>query len=711
MMNDLSIIIPVFNESKTIDASLSRLLETPYFKQLRIEFIVVDDGSTDDTVEVIKKSKFWDHELFQFFFHKKNKGKASAIRTALPHLRSKYTIIQDGDLEYHPEDIGVLFDHAKKEGLSAVYGSRNLLEKNKRGGFFFFWGGRFLTSVTNILYSQSLTDMPTCYKLIKTELLQSLPLRSKRFEFCPEVTARIAQKGIRIEELPIQYSPRSKNEGKKIKWRDGLMALWTLVSLRLVPTKRTFLFGLVFLFAFSLYLTTWNGSFVGYERETADAALGFFEGEWNVRRAGVGAALLYLPFILIQKLFFLSAEPFLTLVPVFYSALTVVVISLLGEKLMKKIRPAIFFGLVLALGSALWPYSVMGMEYQAGFFIPLLLYALLIWREKREMPLWAGMVFGLLCITKSYGVLLGLPYLLFLYSTLKKHHEIKRLFSWSFFLQAFGPAAFLFGLNLGINYTLYGSFSGVYSLAHEFQIQSFWEGFYGTFFAAGKSIFLFNPLLLVSFLWWKKFFSEQRETSIFILTSFVILLFLTAPFIYWSDETWGVRKLVPIIPLLHIPLLLFFEQIKKWATKFLFAIMLAVSVYVQFLGASYNYPAQLSFLREVQMDSLTTMRYVPAFSHPVLYHKFFLSYLNKNFLSGSLDFSFQETSWFRWTKGEQDIVFTNIKLSLESFEIPNILWFQRLTPLKKSLFFGFSGTALISLLTLCLYCRKNEDRV
>lgn len=716
MKYHLSIIIPIYNESKTVLEILEKVSGHPALQHIKKQILVVDDGSQDGTTEKLRQSTFFNHPDFQFFFHEKNTGKASAIRRAIPHLKGEYTIIQDGDLEYQVEDVAKLLSVAQEKNLPVVYGSRNLNTENKRGGFFFFWGGKLLTYLTNILYFQRLTDMPTCYKLIKTDLLQSLPLRSKRFEFCPEVTARIARQGIKISEIPIHYSPRSKSEGKKIKWRDGIEAVWTLVSMRFFMNKKTFLVLAVFAFASLLYVCTWNARFAGYEQETAEAAIGLLDGEYKMKRAGIGAAVLYMPFLFLQKLFSLEAIPFLTIVPIVYSALTIVFLFLMVQKLTKQIHKALFVSVLIAVGTSVWPYTVMGMEYQVMFYISVLLYLLVRWQERVENVFLPGLMFGVICITKSYGVLLGLPYVLFLLLTLQSEHKLHLAYRPSFWLKAVLPSIVLFGSTLLMNLHLYDSLSGVYSLAHEFQMKNWWEGFYGTFFSIGKSIFLYNPLLILALFFWKKFYLEYKPTAVFIIAAFVILLFITAPFVYWSDETWTVRKLVPILPLLHLPLIFYFQNIKEKFKKVVLVFTLAVSVYIQFLGAAYNYSPQLDFLYQAKMDSLTTMRYIPQYSHIYLYHKFFTSYLHKHLSLERTEFTYKDMTWFRWFRGgEHDIALHDVSLSFEPFEQPHIVWLVRGTPLKKGIFFTSSAATVIFAVYIFSqykkYCRKESHEV
>ncbi|MBI5417879.1 glycosyltransferase family 2 protein [Candidatus Poribacteria bacterium] len=224
----LSVIIPCYNEQNTIHQLLCKVNAVPLDK----EIIVVDDCSKDNTREVIKK--IYDIPLV-LVKHDINKGKGAAIRTGLLHVTGDVVIIQDADLEYDPQDFIKLLDYMKANNTSVVYGSRRLKKNNKEhSGISFYIGGIFLSILTNLLYGTNLTDEPTCYKMFSTSLIKSLNLKCERFEFCPEVTAKIAKRKIFIKELPISYFPRHKNEGKKIGWWDGVVAIWTLLKFRFV---------------------------------------------------------------------------------------------------------------------------------------------------------------------------------------------------------------------------------------------------------------------------------------------------------------------------------------------------------------------------------------------------------------------------------------------------------------------------------------------
>ena len=227
----LSILLPVFNEKNTISAILKKIDEVDLgdlgFDK---EIIIIDDGSTDGTADVLRGLE----GRYKILYHPRNRGKGAAIRTGLKEASGDYVIIQDADLEYDPNDYRKLLEVALKNNAEVVYGSRLTNHQNKFSHTSYYLGGIFLNFATNFLYGTKITDESTCYKLFKTEVIKSIPLKCQRFEFCPEVTAKVAKRGIKIYEAPINYYPRHINEGKKIKWRDGVIALWTLIKYKFV---------------------------------------------------------------------------------------------------------------------------------------------------------------------------------------------------------------------------------------------------------------------------------------------------------------------------------------------------------------------------------------------------------------------------------------------------------------------------------------------
>ena len=223
----LSVLIPAFNERATIATAIDRVLRERIVSQV----IVVDDGSTDGTRDILKTIEHQDPRI-EVVYHDTNRGKGAAVRTAIARATAPIVIIQDADLEYDPSDFNAVITPIVKGQSNVVYGSRVLHPDNAYPLDSFRIGSFVVTQAANVLYRAGLTDEPTCYKAFKTTLLQSLPLEADGFEFCPEVTAWVRKRGEIIVEVPIRYSKRSVAEGKKIRWHDGLTALWTLLALR-----------------------------------------------------------------------------------------------------------------------------------------------------------------------------------------------------------------------------------------------------------------------------------------------------------------------------------------------------------------------------------------------------------------------------------------------------------------------------------------------
>jgi glycosyltransferase involved in cell wall biosynthesis len=193
----------------------------------------VDDGSTDGTLDVLARA----HRPFDVttVFHSDNRGKGAAIRTGLQHARGEFVLIQDADLEYDPQDYPALLEPLLQGRTNVVYGVR---PDRRDRGFLYFYGAKFLTRLTNFLYRCNIRDEATCYKAFRRSTLNMIQLRCRRFEFCPEVTAKLSRIGEKIWEVPISYNPRTAKEGKKIRWIDGLMAVWTLFRYRIEPRHR-----------------------------------------------------------------------------------------------------------------------------------------------------------------------------------------------------------------------------------------------------------------------------------------------------------------------------------------------------------------------------------------------------------------------------------------------------------------------------------------
>jgi glycosyltransferase involved in cell wall biosynthesis len=224
----LSVIMPVYNEAATVEEIVRRVLAEPHEKEL----VIVDDGSSDGTAEILQRLAAAEPRI-RLFRQDPNQGKGAAVRRGLENATGDLLLIQDADLEYDPVDYAALLKPIEEGHADVVYGSRFLGMHRA----FLYWhavGNRFLTSVTNLLYNGSLTDMETCYKAIRADFIQGMRLRSNTFDIEPEITAKLLKRRARLYEVPISYYGRDFTQGKKIHWYDGLRALWTLVKYRFV---------------------------------------------------------------------------------------------------------------------------------------------------------------------------------------------------------------------------------------------------------------------------------------------------------------------------------------------------------------------------------------------------------------------------------------------------------------------------------------------
>lgn len=225
-MLTLSVIIPCYNEITTIEEIVAAVKAV----DIVYEIIIVDDGSTDGTRDILPR--FDGDPMVHVIYHDHNQGKGAAVRTGFKAAKGEVMLIQDADLEYDPREYPSLLKPLEEGKVKVVYGSRFLGGPRKT---MFFWNmvaNRGLTMITNILYNAILSDMETCYKVFRREVVNDLHLRSRRFEFEPEITAKVLKRGYRIYEVPISYNGREWNEGKKIKWTDAPIAAWTLIRYR-----------------------------------------------------------------------------------------------------------------------------------------------------------------------------------------------------------------------------------------------------------------------------------------------------------------------------------------------------------------------------------------------------------------------------------------------------------------------------------------------
>ncbi len=229
----VSIIIPVYNEEKTISEIIKRVKEVKLPPQLSKEIIVVNDSSVDKSTQILRRLTG-----IKVINHKVNTGKGAALRTGFKKATGEIFIIQDADLEYNPEDYPRLLDPILKGKASVVYGSRlkdfplKISGKKKTPLVSHYLGNKFLSFVTSLLFGDTVSDMETGYKLFKSSVIEGMNLKAHRFDFEPEITAKILKRGYKIEEVPIKVRPRGYDEGKKITWKDGFIAVWSLIKYR-----------------------------------------------------------------------------------------------------------------------------------------------------------------------------------------------------------------------------------------------------------------------------------------------------------------------------------------------------------------------------------------------------------------------------------------------------------------------------------------------
>ncbi len=226
----LSVIIPCYNEADTIEPILERVEEIG----LADEIVIVDDGSTDGTRDILREIEAQAHPNVRVLYHEHNQGKGAALVTGFSHASCEVFLIQDADMEYDPRDYPILLKPLQEGIAKVVYGSRFLGGPRKAMNFWNMIANKILTLTTNVLYNAIISDMETGYKVFRSEVVRDMVIHAHSFDFEPEFTAKVLKQGIRIYEVPISYNGREWSEGKKITWQDGVVALWTLIKYRFV---------------------------------------------------------------------------------------------------------------------------------------------------------------------------------------------------------------------------------------------------------------------------------------------------------------------------------------------------------------------------------------------------------------------------------------------------------------------------------------------
>ncbi len=430
---------------------------------------------------------------------------------------------------------------------------------------------------------------------------------------------------------------------------------------------------------FALLLFFGHGKFYGYEGETYNAMYAYMQsGEIISQRAGIAAVLSHLPFVLLASISKIKEAPFLSLP--FYTALSGSIFYVLIKNMYGGKRKALFLSFVLIFSTMMLPYSVFGMEHIFTFtalaaFTFIFLYS----RNERSDFLVAGGVFaGLAAQTKAYGILFIIPLAIYLFLIIYKGKKWIDIKDYARKMTLFiAPVIFFILLGLWYNRMQFGSiFSTNYSLETELQPINLWIGIYGLLFSIGKGFFVYNPAAIVSIFCFYDFYKKFKREFIFILIFALIYIPFTAGFSFWTDEVWGPRKLLVLVPFVLLPIGCYLEKADKRKIALLASVVL-LGFYINFLGTIYDYGKQLNLARRVNLDSLEKLRYVPEINHITVNSLFFRSYINRNIYGNSLEFYYEEKSWMRNLAGEENVTLSGGRVSLEGYERPDLLFLKK----------------------------------
>lgn len=450
----------------------------------------------------------------------------------------------------------------------------------------------------------------------------------------------------------------------------------------------------LFVFSFLLYVLFNHANLYGYEPETWQSARQLaITGEFTHARAGYLHIIAYLPFVILQRL--VPVAPWLipSLVIAFFSALIPPLMFLLARELFENRRVAIQLALILATATSIFPYAIIGMEHLLTLALVGGAWATVRYLKGRQSHdvILAGLFFGAAYASKSYaGVLIPLMAILIVIYERRYRNAGKFLLSASCFV----------AVGILLNYIRFGNvLSGAYVPSVEFHYQSLIAGIYGFFFSAGKSIFIYSPVFLLALFGIPRFWKEHRAVSVGILAVLAAFLGLHAPFEFWTDETWGVRKLVPLIPVLLLPLgcLIRDLPVASRSLRWLFWLVLAISIGVQLLGVLYDYGKQLTMFRSMGLDTLPFMQYVPQLSHLGVNWLLFKAYLIQVAGGQAPLFVYEISSWLRQLASMENHVLAGGSFVIEkTFARPQVWFFgSSFAWYSKAIIIAALGTGII----------------